>query len=87
MELACLVGMCVCACVSSFTSGATVSGKQMSIDEHLCGAQTDSKFFKAYAAGLHKSKYWEPFYEDTMDLIAKLPELAALVRMGIGLRA
>ena len=41
--------------------------------------QKDSKFAAAYASGLHKSKYWEPVYEDSMDLIAKLPELAALI--------
>eukprot|EP00798_Chlamydomonas_sp_ICE-L_P005115 gene5115-34918_t len=39
----------------------------------------ESKFAKAYADGLHKSKYWEPVYEDSMDLIAKLPEIAALI--------
>jgi hypothetical protein len=42
-------------------------------------AQVDSKFAKAYAGGLHKSKYWDPVYEDSMDLIAKLPEIAAMV--------
>ena len=28
---------------------------------------------------MHKSKYWDSNYEDSMDLIAKLPELAAMV--------
>uniref|UniRef100_A0A6U0X887 Citrate synthase n=1 Tax=Polytomella parva TaxID=51329 RepID=A0A6U0X887_9CHLO len=41
--------------------------------------QKDSKFAKAYTAGIHKSKYWDPVYEDAMDLIAKLPQLAAIV--------
>jgi len=40
--------------------------------------QTESKFAKAYHAGVHKSKYWEATYEDAMDLIARLPEVAAL---------
>jgi citrate synthase len=41
--------------------------------------QTESKFAKAYHAGVHKSKYWEATYEDAMDLIARLPEVAALI--------
>ncbi len=41
--------------------------------------QTSSKYAKAYADGIHKSKYWDPTYEDSMDLIAKLPEIAAIV--------
>ena len=42
-------------------------------------SQSQSKFAAAYAAGVNKAKYWETIYEDSMDLIAKLPELAALV--------
>jgi citrate synthase len=30
-------------------------------------------------AGLHKSKYWDPIYEDSLDLIAKLPTIAATI--------
>merc|ERR1712117_27533 len=40
---------------------------------------SESKFAKAYADGIHKSKYWEPAYEDSMDLIAKLPVVAATI--------
>lgn len=29
--------------------------------------------------GVHKSKYWEYTYEDSMDLIAKLPVVAATI--------
>lgn len=39
----------------------------------------DSKFAKAYSQGVHKSKYWEYVYEDSMDLIAKLPVVAATI--------
>ncbi len=46
---------------------------------HNSHLQKDSKFAKAYNDGLHKSRYWEPCFEDSMDLIAKLPELAAMV--------
>ena len=28
---------------------------------------------------MHKAKYWEYCFEDSLDLIAKLPQLAALI--------
>nr|CAH7743744.1 unnamed protein product [Callosobruchus chinensis] len=40
---------------------------------------SESKFAKAYSNGVHKSKYWEYVYEDSMDLIAKLPVIAATI--------
>ncbi|KAJ1528799.1 hypothetical protein ONE63_007178 [Megalurothrips usitatus] len=40
---------------------------------------SESKFLKAYSEGVHKSKYWELAYEDSMDLIAKLPVVAATI--------
>ena len=45
----------------------------------LLHLQTQSKFAEAYRKGLHKSKYWDVIYEDCMDLIAKIPRLAALI--------
>jgi citrate synthase len=41
--------------------------------------QSASKFSASYEMGIHKSKYWEPYFEDAMDLIAKLPAVAALI--------
>jgi citrate synthase len=41
--------------------------------------QSESKFSKAYSEGVHKSRYWEFVYEDAMDLIAKLPTVAAII--------
>ena len=41
--------------------------------------QSGSKFAQAYAEGLHKSRYWEPVLEDSLDLIARLPALAARI--------
>jgi len=41
--------------------------------------QTESCFAKRYAEGINKSEYWEPTYEDTMNLIAKLPRVAAYI--------
>ncbi|KAG2807703.1 putative citrate synthase [Phytophthora cactorum] len=40
---------------------------------------TESIFAKKYAEGIHKSTYWEYTYEDSMNLIARLPEVAALI--------
>ena len=41
--------------------------------------QRDSIFASKYAEGLHKTEYWDATYEDTMNLIAKLPRLAAYI--------
>lgn len=38
-----------------------------------------SKFAKAYHDGVSKKDYWEYTYEDSMDLIAKLPVIAAII--------
>lgn len=40
---------------------------------------SESKFAKAYAEGVNKVKYWEYVYDDAMDLIAKLPTVAATI--------
>lgn len=45
----------------------------------LLHLQSHSKFAAAYRSGVHKSKYWEVIYDDCMDLIAKIPRLAALI--------
>merc|ERR1711939_800329 len=50
---------------------------QFSLGLQAC--QTESKFAKAYSDGVHKTKYWESTYEDAMDLIAKLPPIAAAI--------
>jgi len=41
--------------------------------------QEDSLFAKAYESGVHKSQYWDTTFEDTMNLIAKLPHVAARI--------
>ncbi|CAL8110491.1 unnamed protein product [Orchesella dallaii] len=40
---------------------------------------SESKFAQAYQKGIPKTQYWEYVYEDAMDLIAKLPPLAASI--------
>ncbi len=39
--------------------------------------QRESVFVKRYNEGMNKMEYWEPMYEDAMNLLAKLPEIAA----------
>ncbi len=41
--------------------------------------QTESNFAKEYAKGINKKDYWNPMYDDAMDLIARLPRIAAYV--------
>lgn len=44
----------------------------------LC-MQTDSVFAKKYAEGANKKDYWSYVYEDSMNMIASLPQVAAYV--------
>ncbi|MFM2362293.1 MAG: hypothetical protein RLZZ316_1195 [Bacteroidota bacterium] len=41
--------------------------------------QTEGHFSKEYAKGINKKDYWNPVYDDCMDLIARLPRIAAYV--------
>lgn len=41
--------------------------------------QPDSHFAKQYREGVHKSKYWDPTFEDAVDVCAKSARIAALV--------
>lgn len=41
--------------------------------------QVQSEFQKAYEKGISKAKYWEPTYEDSLNLIARVPVVAAYV--------
>ena len=45
----------------------------------VTACQIESKFNKATSAGVKRSEYWKHAYEDAMDLIAKLPTIAALI--------
>mmetsp|Transcript_5029 Transcript_5029/g.9264 ORF Transcript_5029/g.9264 Transcript_5029/m.9264 type:complete len:462 (-) Transcript_5029:167-1552(-) len=58
--------------------------KDMHPMTQLCSAvlamQTESKFAEAYMAGtISKQDYWTLTLEDSLDLIAKLPEAAAMI--------
>lgn len=41
--------------------------------------QKESKFVKFYKEGFNKMDAWDPMYEDTMDILAKLPSIAAYI--------
>ena len=41
--------------------------------------ESDSKFSKAYAAGVNKKEYWDHAYEDCLDLLGKLPAIGARI--------
>ncbi len=45
----------------------------------ILSLQSGSRFAREYMAGLDKTDYWSPTYEDAIDVLAKLPDLAALI--------
>ncbi|HAR22507.1 MAG TPA: type I citrate synthase, partial [Cryomorphaceae bacterium] len=45
----------------------------------IMAMRTESEFAKAYSRGVHKSEYWDSTYEDAMNLIARLPRVAAYI--------
>jgi citrate synthase len=45
----------------------------------IVSMQKESKFAKMYNEGLGKMEYWDPTYEDSLDLLARLPEIAAYI--------
>jgi citrate synthase len=45
----------------------------------IMALQTESNFSKEYARGINKKDYWNPIYDDAMDLIARLPRIAAYI--------
>ncbi len=45
----------------------------------ILAMEKESKFAKFYAEGFNKMDAWEYMYEDAMDILAKLPEIAAFI--------
>jgi len=45
----------------------------------IMALQTESKFAERYADGMAKKDYWEAVFDDSMDLIARLPRVAAYI--------
>jgi len=47
------------------------------LDTGILVMQKESEFVKAYNKGMKKTDYWKPALEDALDLLAKLPGIAA----------
>ena len=45
----------------------------------IMALQTESQFAKRYATGMSKKEYWDAMFDDSMDLIARLPRIAAYI--------
>ncbi len=45
----------------------------------ILSLQPTSEFAKKYNEGIPKTEYWDPMYEDVMNLLAKLPAIAAYI--------
>jgi len=45
----------------------------------ILALQKDSVFAARYREGINKKDYWDPMYEDVMNILAKLPEIAARI--------
>ena len=45
----------------------------------ITSMQTESCFARRYAEGMNKSEYWDATFEDAMNLIARLPRVAAYI--------
>jgi len=61
--------------------------KAMPIDTHpmtmlstsIVAMQRESEFVTQYHKGLNKLDFWKPTYEDSMSLLAKMPQIAAFI--------
>jgi citrate synthase len=45
----------------------------------IMALQTESNFARRYADGMNKKDYWDAVFDDSMDLIARLPRVAAYI--------
>ncbi len=45
----------------------------------IMALQTESNFARSYAKGINKKDYWDCTFDDAMDLIARLPRIAAYI--------
>lgn len=45
----------------------------------IVAMQRESIFVQRYNQGMHRNDYWDPTYEDSMNLLAKLPGIAAYI--------
>ena len=45
----------------------------------ITSLESTSHFSRRYAEGMNKKDYWDPTYEDAMNLVARLPRIAAYI--------
>ena len=45
----------------------------------IMALQTESQFSKKYGAGMNKKDYWDATFDDSLDLLARLPRIAAYI--------
>lgn len=45
----------------------------------IMALQTESQFAKRYSQGMSKKDYWDAMFDDSMDLISRLPRIAAYI--------
>ena len=45
----------------------------------IMALQTESNFSRRYAEGMSKKEYWDATFDDVMDLISRLPRIAAYI--------
>jgi len=57
----------------------SVSHPMAMFSSAILAMQRESFFAKKYNAGMNKYDYWDPMYEDSLNLIAKLPEVATYI--------
>ncbi len=49
------------------------------ISAAIVGMQRESVFVRKYNEGINKMDYWDPAYEDALNLLARLPEIGAFI--------
>jgi citrate synthase len=57
----------------------TISHPMAMFSSAILTMSRESFFAKKYAAGISKWDYWDPMYEDSLNLLAKLPEIATYI--------
>jgi citrate synthase len=45
----------------------------------IMALQTESQFAKKYGSGMNKKDYWDATFDDSLDLLARLPRIAAYI--------
>jgi citrate synthase len=57
----------------------TISHPMAMFSSAILTMSRESFFAKKYEAGISKQDYWDPMYEDSLNLLAKLPEIATYI--------